>query len=173
MKKHNLLLPHSFMVAGWIIASVGVVTFLLAVIFDIEFSFNDIRVLLGLDKIEVKGMIGLSRLTADSSLVYTISSIGIIIGSYFAGFSRCREEDEFTQYLRYRALTITMFLLLSSSLVVQIFCWGLNFLVVQNIFSAISPLFYMLLFHITLFLKGGDNEEYHQGGACNNRHYPR
>lgn len=162
MKRNDFLLSNRVKNTGWAILGTGVLLWIAWLISngELDFSINNIRQLLGLAPIDVDGtMADLARFTASSGLVPTITSVLILIGSYLAGFSRCKDEDEFTQYLRYRALTVTVVGLMAINLVVQLLCWGINYLVVRNILVKFSPIFYVVYFHLMVIRERRRNEE--------------
>lgn len=162
MKRNDFLLSNRVKNTGWAILGTGVLLWIAWLISngELDFSINNIRQLLGLAPIDGDGtMADLARFTASSGLVPTITSVLILIGSYLAGFSRCKDEDEFTQYLRYRALTVTVVGLMAINLVVELLCWGINYLVVRNILVKLSPIFYVVYFHLMVIRERRRNEE--------------
>ncbi len=162
MKRNDLLLPNRVKNTGWAILGTGVVLWAVWIISNGEwdFSINDIRRILGMAVPEEEySLSDLVRFTANSGLVQTITSVLILIGSYLAGFSRCKDEDEFTQYLRYRALTVTVISLMAIDLVVVLCLWGINFLMVRNVLVKLSPIFYVIYFHLMVVRERRRNEE--------------
>lgn len=100
MKRNDFLLSNRVKNTGWAILGTGVLLWIAWLISngELDFSINNIRQLLGLAPIDGDGtMADLAQFTASSGLVPTITSVLILIGSYLAGFSRCKDEDEFTQ----------------------------------------------------------------------------
>lgn len=161
MKRKNLLLPYRVKKAGWAILGVGVMLFIAYIInVDWDFSVNTIRSWLGMVPIEVSGGIpGLSSFNAETGLMNTVTAVLILMGSYLVGFSQCKEEDEYTEHLRYRSLTVTMVALMALELVVMFACWGFAYLVTQNILVKMAPLFYVTYFYILLWTERRKNEE--------------
>lgn len=160
MKKHSLLLPHACKKAGWVVLVLGV---LLVTLYEIagerfDFSFNDVLSLVGLTPIAVESH-SFAGFSADSGLMFTIVLVLLLMGSFLTGFSRCREEDEFTEHLRYRALTVTMFILMGVQLVASLFFWGLDYLVWQSEVVMWAPLFYVVCLHVMLLVERRRDEE--------------
>lgn len=160
MKRNDLLLSNRVKNTGWAILGTGVLLWTAWILSNGEwdFSINDIRQLLGMAPREEVSL-DLTRFNVRSGLMQTLTSVLILIGSYLAGFSRCKDEDEFTQHLRYRALTITVIGLMALDLLVQLLLWGLNFLFVQNLLVKVSPIFYVVYFHLTVLRERRLNEE--------------
>ncbi len=163
MKRHDLLLPYRFKMAGWVILGVGVLLWVIWLLGGTEwdFSVNTIRALVGMQPIVVdSGIPGLgSRFNAETGLMQTLTSVLIILGAYLAGFSRCKEEDEFTEHLRYRSLTVTVVALMAIELVLTVFCYGFSYLVHQNVLVKLAPMFYVLYFYILVIMERRRNEE--------------
>lgn len=159
MKRKDLLLPYRCKIAGWVVLGFGL---LLSAAWTIsngnwDFSVNSIRQLLGLPVTETE--IGWDRFTAAAGLMGTLTSVLILIGAYLAGFSRCKDEDEFTEHLRYRALTVTMVGLMAFYLLAEVFCWGLKYLTITALLVRISPLLYVAYFHLLVWRERRKNEE--------------
>lgn len=160
MKRNNLLLPYACKSAGWVLLGIGVILTILWLTIDFDFSINDIRELLGLSPIDIPAdKPVLICFTADTQLMNRTLSVLFILGGFLAGFSRCRVEDEFTEYIRYRALTITMFILLAVALITELFFWGLKALIISALLHMFFPIFYVLYLHITLYIERKRNEE--------------
>lgn len=161
MKRHDFLLPYRTKCVGWVILGIGVLLWGAWLIGNGEwdFSINSIRSLLGITTIEADSMASFLAFSPNTGLMGTVTSVLIILGTYLSGFSRCKEEDEFTQYLRYRALTVTVLGLMTLDLVVVLFCWGLNFLIIRNILVKLSPIFYVFYFHFLSWRERRRNEE--------------
>ncbi len=155
-------MPHACKSVGWVVLGVGILLMVIWIVSDSNFDFtiNDIRRLLGLAAIATPADVpGLTNFTADSGLLNTTVSVLIIVGGYLVGFSLCKEEDEFTEHIRYRALTVTMFILLGVGLITEIFCWGWRSLIVRNMLHMFFPVFYVLYLQITLYVERRRNEE--------------
>lgn len=162
MKRHVCLLPYRAKCAGWVILGTGVLLWAAWILGngDWDVSLNNIRSLLGMDTIQVDGdPLGLGGFNAETGLASTCTSVLILIGSILAGFSRCKEEDEFTQYLRYRALSVTILGLMVLDLMVVLFFWGASFLIVQNVLVKLSPIFYVVYFHLLVLRERRRHEE--------------
>lgn len=162
MKRHDLLLPYKVKTVGWVILGMG--TLLWAAWWlsggRCDFSVNSIRSMFGMPRLEVGGYItGLSSFCAETELVSTIARALILLGAYLAGFSRCKDEDEFTEHLRYRALTATVVGLMAAELLVVAFCYGTVYLMTQHILVTVSPMFYVLYFHLLAWRERRRNEE--------------
>lgn len=156
-------MPYTCKKVGWAILGMGILLLAIWSISDSEFDFclNDIRSLLGMNPIGVKdeGIGNLSGFDANTQLVNTLTSVLILVGSLLVGFSRCRCEDEFTQYLRYRALTVVMMLLLAIHLLVEFFCWGVSYLLIRAFLVKLTPLVYVVYFQLSVLTNRRRNEE--------------
>lgn len=156
MKRHDLLLPYRFKMAGWVILGAGVLLWAIWLLGGTEwdFSINNIRALVGMSPIVADpGIPGLSRFTAETGLMETVTSVLIILGAYLAGFSRCKDEDEFTEHLRYRSLTVMVVALMAIELVLTVFCYGFNYLICQNMLVKLAPMFYVIYFYILVVME--------------------
>ncbi len=160
MKQNKLLLPHACKSVGWVMLGIGAILLVLWLTLDFDFSINDIRNMLGMSPLQrAADKSILTNFTVDTVLMNTTLSVLFIIGGLLVGFSRCRQEDEFTEHIRYRALTVTMYILLATALITEIFCWGISAMVVSRVLHMLFPVFYVLYLHITLYVERRRYEE--------------
>lgn len=153
MKHSKLLLPHGLKPVGIVLFIIGSILLIGYGLFDLQFSWNDIRQLFGLDKIETSAVsIAESMHCADSDLCYTIAGLLIVLGGLMTGFSRCKHEDEFIEQIRYEALVVTMYISGIAIIGVLLFTWGLGFMVASVIYIYFSIVFFLIYFHIKVAL---------------------
>ena len=155
MKTSKLLLPNGFKCAGWWILAVAVVLIVVyAIVPDDKLctSWNDFRVLFGLERLPVGNYPFSGGFCADSDLVNSFCWVLLVVGGVFIGFSRNKSEDEFIEHLRYESLILSLYfncLLLVAAIV---FVWGLSFVSVMmfNMFSTLY--FFIICFYVRLFI---------------------
>ncbi len=162
MKRNDLLMPYAYKKIGWVLLGMGVLFLMIWLTTDgqFDFSINSIRSLLGMEPIKVENYItGLSGFNAETGMLNTLTTILILIGSLLVGFSRCKNEDEFTQFIRYRAMTIVFIALIAMHLIMEVCFWGFNYLLIRNFAIKVTPIVYILCFYIMVLMERRRNEE--------------
>ena len=160
MKHSKLLLPHVFKPVGIVLFIISTILLIGYGFFDFHFSWNDILQLFGLDRVESTAR-SLGDFGAGDDLCYAVAGVLVVLGGLMTGFSRCKDEDEFIEQIRYEALITTMYISGISTILILIFAWGLQFLAVASIFIYFSIVFFLIYFHIRVALlqRKGSYEE--------------
>ena len=160
MKHSKLLLPHAFKPVGIVLFIISTILLIGYGFFDFQFSWNDIRQFFGLDRLE-DTVSTLGSFSVEADLCYSVAGILAVLGGMMIGFSRCKNEDEFIEQIRYETLIITMYISGIAIVLILIFAWGLHFLVAASAFIYFSIVFFLIYFHVKVALlqRKGSYEE--------------
>jgi hypothetical protein len=154
MKTTKLLLPNGVKKVGWWMIAIGIV---LSLVYGIApdgalcESWNDFRVLFGLERLQVT-MDGFSGFSPESNLVNTLIGVLLVAGGVLVGFSRMKDEDEYIGHLRYESLVVALYVNSALLVLSLVLVWGLDFLSVMmyNMFSTL--IVFLGCFYTRLFI---------------------
>ena len=152
MKQTKLLLPYRCKKFGIASLALGLVMLVALATAKVEFSYNSIRGIFGLEKLELVTN-NFSEWDANTDLSYTLACILVIIGAVLTGFSECRNEDEFTGKMRLDALILSFYLHAGVLLLAYLLTWRITFMCVALFDTMAALLFYVAVFHIKLFVE--------------------
>lgn len=161
MKRNKLLFPHKCQPLGYVLLVAGIVLLGVNDFFNLDFSLNDIRSLIGLDSRPVTDEGSLLTFTPDTGLMFTIAGILFSLGSLFAGFSKFKIEDEYYEKIRLDSLLLSFYLYVVYLLGILLFTWKIMFLELTVWGCLGMMVFYVAVLTIKTFLaeKEAKNEK--------------
>lgn len=152
MKSTRLLFPHKFQPVGYVIWFLGLCLLSLNVFFDLNFTIQDLRTLLGNNVFSGVESGSVMSVTPETGLLFTISVIMLVLGSLFAGFSKFKIEDDYFKTIRFESMLMSFYLYVLYLLLVLLFTWHLRFLVFAVYGCFATMVFYIILLSIRIIL---------------------
>lgn len=154
--KNLLIFPNSFRVPGWILFTTSFIAGVGSMYFEWEWEWLDVKTfaIYG-DEIFGKdvwfGVI-------ENNLTYELLGLGLAVGILFLGFSKMKQEDEFTLQMRYNALMWSALASCVLLIFTLIFFYGSGYFycMIFNMFSI--PSIYILRFSY-LYRQSQNSEE--------------
>ncbi len=148
----RFLFPYGYKKYGWVLLALGIVLGAVYLADTSGLGFLELRVpalLLADFDLTEEGERGFRMV--ENNWTDELAAVLIIVGGLLAGFSRCREEDEYIVKLRSESLTWAFYVNYLILLVAVLLTYDLTFLWVL-IFNMFTPLFiYLLRFHWVLY----------------------
>ncbi|WP_223551490.1 hypothetical protein [Aestuariivivens sp. NBU2969] len=155
----NYLLPHKYKKAGWFLFSIGVITGLLFMIFELEPDFFKIKVIQVFNSdTDFQGNKESFFSIIKNNVFDEIISIFIIIGGLLVGFTKEKVEDEFIYKLRQDSLVWAIIINYFVLIFAVLFIYDFTFLDVL-VYNMFTPLIFFIIRFNFLKLKSRSDEE--------------
>ena len=147
MTKTRYLFPTYFKKIGWILFAIGVplgLCFVFGILKD-DFDFFRIKVFALADDNFLEGN-GSAPGIITNNILNELIGIFIILGSFFIGFSKHKEEDEYIQQERLKSLTWATYINYGVLIIGLIFIYGLPFINVMIYSMFLTLILFVLRF---------------------------
>ena len=156
--KTSYLLPSKFKLFGWALFLVGLITGILIYLNNFESDFLTVKVFaIYNDNSFFDNNKGFFKFI-DNSIIDELAAIAIIIGGFFVGFSKEKEEDEFISKLRMDSLAWAMIVNYTILILSILFIYEMTFFNVL-VFNMFTPLIFFIIRFNFLKYKAGSHEE--------------
>jgi hypothetical protein len=152
METSKLLFPHKFQPVGYVIWTAGILLLVLNLFFNIDFSTNDIRTLIGQDLRSNTEESEIFTFSPDTGLLYTIAGIMVVLGSLFAGFSRFKIEDDYFEKIRFESMLTSFYLYIIYLLYILLFSWQMAFLFLAVLGCLGTMILYVIVLSIRIII---------------------
>lgn len=157
--KTTYLLPHKYKILGWVLLTLGILTYITSYISDYGSDFFKIKVLsLFNSGIDFSGEGGSFFKIIKNNILDEIISILIIIGGLLIGFTREEIEDEFIHKLRHESLVWAIIVNYTILIFTIIFIYDMAFFNVMT-YNMVTPLLFFIIRFNFLKLKSRSDEE--------------
>jgi hypothetical protein len=144
--KTKLLFPYPFRRIGWILLGIGLFLVLwMELIGDIGFLGN-IPVFAVYNDIPLSHSNGFFNIITDD-FQYELTSLLLITGAMFIGFSKLKTEDEFSLKLRFESLLWATYVMIAVFLFSLIFIYGFAFLS----FAFCTLIIFLVIFNLRFY----------------------
>lgn len=152
--KTKFLFPHKFMNIGWLLIALAVVFELYTKLFGSIGFLTNVAVFSIYDSgIPLQNPSTISPIMSfkRDDIHFEIFLILILLGCMFIGFSKLKNEDEFTFSLRLKSLIWSFYIIFSLMVTSVIFIYGIAFLSIQFFGLFAFLILYILKFHFVLY----------------------
>lgn len=147
--KSNYLLPNTCKTWGWGIFGLGILLWLILVLFEEEIRQIEIPTFVLYSDMIFTGEKWFQIVKTDISL--TLIYLFTTVGSLLLMFSKEKIEDEFIAQLRLRSLQWSILVIYGLFLIANLLIYGLLFLNIIAIQLLILPIIYTIRFHYVIY----------------------